>query len=66
MTSRRQAAANALGSVRAEGLEPEPAVVELLERWGRCEITDAEFDEAGKILAAQGTLTPPLAADLAS
>ena len=58
MTSRERAAAIALGSVRAEGLEPEPAVVELLERWGRGEVSDAEFDEAQQILATYGTLTP--------
>jgi len=57
MTTRQEAAANALGSVRAEGGEPEPAVVELLERWGRGEVSDEEFAEAQKTLAAHGTLT---------
>ena len=42
MTSKEQAVADALGSLRAEDLEPEPAVVELMERWGRGEISDAE------------------------
>jgi Antitoxin VbhA len=57
MTSRRRAAAIALGSVRAEGLEPSLAVVELLERWGCGEVTDAELEAAEKTLAEHGTLT---------
>ena len=59
MTSKEQAVADALGSLRAEGLEPEPAVVELMERWGRGEISDTEFRAAQKVIAAHGTLTPP-------
>ncbi len=62
MTTRQHAAATALGSVRAEGLEPEPEVVELLERWARGEVSDAQLDEARKTLAAKGTLRPPAAA----
>ena len=54
MVTRQRATAIALGSVRAEGLEPEPEVVELLDRWGRAELSDAAFDEALKTLAAQG------------
>ena len=65
VTTRERAAAIALGSVRAEGLEPEPAVVELLERWGRREINDAEFAKAQKTLATHGTLTPDNRTDLA-
>lgn len=62
MITRQRAVAIALGSVRAEGLEPEPQVIELLDRWGRAEISDAAFDEALKTLAARGTLRPPAAA----
>jgi hypothetical protein len=63
VTSKEQAVADALGSLRAEGLEPEPAVVVLMERWGRGEITDKEFRAAQKVIAAHGTLAPP--ADIA-
>jgi hypothetical protein len=55
MTTRDQAAANALGSVRAEGLEPAPEVVELLERWSRGELSDDELSEARKSLAVNST-----------
>lgn len=63
VTSKEQAVADALGSLRAEGLEPEAAVVVLMERWGRGEITDKEFAAAQKVIAAHGTLAPP--ADIA-
>jgi Antitoxin VbhA len=63
VTSKEQAVADALGSLRAEGLEPEPAVVVLMERWGRGEITDKEFSAAQKVIATHGTLAPP--ADIA-
>jgi hypothetical protein len=56
VTSRELSAAAALASVRAEGLEPEPAVVELLTRWGRGEVSDAQFAAARQELAARGTL----------
>ena len=48
VTSREQSAAAALASVRAERLEPEPAVVELLTRWGRGEVSDAQFAPPAK------------------
>lgn len=57
VTSRELSAAAALASVRAEGLEPEPAVVELLTRWGRGEVSDPEFAAARRELATRGTLT---------
>jgi hypothetical protein len=50
----------ALASVRAEGLEPEPAVVDLLERYERGEVTDEQLDEASRNLASSGTLTEPV------
>jgi hypothetical protein len=54
--SRKQAAANALASVRAEGLDP--AVAEpLLDRWAREEITDAQLDEGARRIAAGEPLT---------
>jgi hypothetical protein len=56
VASKQRSAAVALSSVRVEGLEPEPAVVELLERWGRGEVSDKEFAEAQRTLACRGTL----------
>jgi len=56
MISKQRSAAIALRSVRVEGHEPEPAVVELLERWGRGEVSDTEFAKAQRVLALRGTL----------
>lgn len=58
VTSRQDAAATGLALVRAEGLEPEKAVTELLEAWGRGEVSDDDFDAARKELAQTGTLVP--------
>lgn len=66
MNSRESAVAEALGSLRLEGLEPEPEVVELLARWAQGEITDAEFESAQKVIDAHGTLTKLPPAGLAS
>lgn len=57
ITDRKLAVGSALASVRAEGLEPEPAVVALLERYGRGEVTDEQLDDASRELASNGTLT---------
>jgi hypothetical protein len=54
--TRGQAAANALASVRAEGLDPHIAEP-LLERWAREEITDAQLDEGIRRIAARESLT---------
>lgn len=54
--TRGQAAANALASVRAEGLDPSIAEP-LLERWAREEITDAQLDEGARRIAAGESLT---------
>jgi hypothetical protein len=54
--SRKQAAANALASVRAEGLDPGVAEP-LLDRWAREEITDAQLDECALRIAAGESLT---------
>lgn len=64
MTSKERSVAKALASLRAEGLEPEPQVVELMKRWGQGELTDQEFARAQKVIAARGTLTP--ASDITS
>jgi hypothetical protein len=54
--SRKRAAANALASVRAEGLDPGIAEP-LLNRWAREEITDAQLDEGALRIAAGEPLT---------
>jgi hypothetical protein len=54
--SREQAAANALASVRAEGLDPSIAEP-LLDRWAREEITDKQLDEGALRIAAGEPLT---------
>jgi len=54
--TRERAAANALASVRVEGLDPGVAEP-LLERWAREEITDAQLDEGIRRIAAREPLT---------
>ena len=60
MTTRVQAAENALASVRAENLDPGVAEA-LLHRWARGELSDAQLDDAarqistGKPLSELGT-----------
>ena len=60
MTTRLQAAENALASVRAEKLDPGVAGA-LLHRWARRELSDAQLDNAarhistGKPLSELGT-----------
>jgi hypothetical protein len=51
MTTRIQAAENALASVRAEGLDPGVAEA-LLDRWACGEISDAQLDEAAQRIGA--------------
>jgi hypothetical protein len=51
MTTRAQAAENALASVRSEGLDPGVAEA-LLGRWGRGELTDAQLDDAARLISA--------------
>ena len=50
--TREQAAASALGSVRAEGGEPGVEVEALLAAWGRGEIPTEALTEAQRLLAA--------------
>jgi hypothetical protein len=47
VTTRVQAAENALASVRAEGLDPGVAEA-LLGRWARGELSDAQLDDAAR------------------
>jgi hypothetical protein len=60
MTTRLQAAENALASVRAEGLDPGVAE-ELLNRWASGEIGDAKLDEAARRIVAGEPLAELLA-----
>jgi len=54
--SRKQAAANALASVRAEGLDPHVAEP-LLDRWASGELSDEQLDAGALRIAAGESLT---------
>jgi hypothetical protein len=54
--TRAQAASDALGSVRAEGLDPGRAEP-LLAAWARDELTDAQLEEARLKILADRSLT---------
>jgi hypothetical protein len=51
VTTRIQAAENALASVRAENLDPGVAEA-LLHRWARGELSDAQLDDAAHQISA--------------
>jgi hypothetical protein len=55
-TTRADAVASALGSVRAEGLDPGRAEP-LLEAWARGELTDAQLEQARLKLLKDRSLT---------
>ncbi|MGH2902726.1 MAG: antitoxin VbhA family protein [Solirubrobacteraceae bacterium] len=44
-------AADAIGSVRAEGLEPGATVIEILDHWSEGTITSEQLGEAAQRLA---------------
>jgi hypothetical protein len=52
MNSRAHIAADAIGSVRAENLEPGATVVEILDRWVAGAIETEQLGEAAERLAA--------------
>jgi hypothetical protein len=52
MDSRAHIAADAIGSVRAEGLEPGATVIEILDRWVDGAIETEQLGEAAARLAA--------------
>ena len=52
MDSRAQIAADAIGSVRAEGLEPGATVIEILDRWVNGQVETQQLGEAAQRLAA--------------
>ncbi|HEY3866188.1 MAG TPA: antitoxin VbhA family protein [Solirubrobacteraceae bacterium] len=45
-------AADAIGSVRAEGLEPGATVIEILDRWSEGTIVTEQLGEAAQLLAS--------------
>jgi Antitoxin VbhA len=51
MDSRAHIAADAIGSVRAEGLEPGAIVIEILDRWIEGAIETEQLGEAAQRLA---------------
>ena len=63
---RVQAAASALGSVRAEGGQPGPEVEALLAAWGRGELPTEVLTQARRLLAAGGSIEHLLPAAQAS
>ena len=58
MTTRAQAAENALASVRAEGLNPGVAEA-LLRRWARGELSDRQLDDAARQISTGEILAQP-------
>jgi hypothetical protein len=52
MDSRAYIVADAVGSVRAEGLEPGAVVIEILNRWKSGAIETGQLGEAAQHLAA--------------
>jgi Antitoxin VbhA len=52
MDSRAHIAADAIGSVRAEGMEPGATVIEILDRWVDRTIETEQLGEAAQLLAA--------------
>jgi len=52
MDTRAHIVADAIGSVRAEGLEPGATVIEILDRWVGGTIETAQLGEAAQRLAA--------------
>jgi hypothetical protein len=70
MDSRAHIIADAIGSVRAEGLEPGTAVIEILDRWVGSTIETEQLGEAARCFAAGESLAhlvghpaPALSAD---
>jgi hypothetical protein len=55
--SRAHIAADAIGSVRAEGLEPGATVIEILDRWVDGAIETEQLGEAAQRLAVGESVT---------
>jgi hypothetical protein len=56
MDTRAHIAADAIGSVRAEGLEPGTTVVEVLDLWVKGTIETDQLGEAAQRLASGGSV----------
>jgi hypothetical protein len=52
MDSRAHIVADAVGSVRAEGLEPGAVVIEILNRWASGTIETGQLGQVAQLLAA--------------
>lgn len=59
--ARTQAAADALGSVRAEFLEPSTTVETLLARWSRGELSTDQLAAARRLIASGNSVETLLA-----
>jgi len=57
MDTRAHIAADAVGSVRAEGLEPGATVIEILDRWVDGKVETEQLGEAAQHLAAGESVT---------
>jgi hypothetical protein len=55
--TRAHMAADAVGSVRAEGLEPGTTVIEILDRWVEGKVETEQLGEAAQRLAAGESVT---------
>jgi hypothetical protein len=55
--SRAHIAADAIGSVQAEGLEPGATVIEILDRWVDLAVETEQLGEAAQLLAAGEAVT---------
>lgn len=58
METRAHIAADAVGSVRAEGLEPGATVMEILDRWTEGAISNEQLGEAAQRLASGESVAP--------
>jgi hypothetical protein len=56
MDTRAHIAADAIGSVRAEGLEPGVTVVDILDRWVEGQLDTEQLGEAAQRLASGGSV----------
>ena len=61
VNSRATAAADALGSTQAEGLQPSKETLLLVESWVRGEIDDAQLEQAEQEIVAAASAKPATA-----
>lgn len=58
---RKTAAADALGSTRAEGIEPSPQTLAVIERWAAGELSDADLEQTEREIVEAATVKPAVA-----